>query len=210
MTHARAAEPVDLSYEEARTTLYDVSDTRKASEAAVNRAEDNVGVARWLGLPDLSVSLRHSHVHHRCLVAGDAARPWDWLCASGESARVTVITQVTIQEEINVRPIAIPIVTVTALALLTSHGTSAGEVPIEKNAPVVPGHPLTSVVVTQCNLIVAVYMSMPDGKLLRFDSKATIPAGELLQMAYTATRSERVEVSCNENGEVGFKSESPV
>jgi len=64
--------------------------------------------------------------------------------------------------------------------------------------------------VTQCNLIVAVYMTMPDGKPLRFDSTATIPAGELLQMAYTATRSERVEVSCNENGAAGFKSESPV
>jgi hypothetical protein len=65
-------------------------------------------------------------------------------------------------------------------------------------------------VVTQCNLIVAVYMTMTDGKLLRFDSTATIPTGVLLQMAYAATRSERVEVSCNENGAAGFKREGPV
>lgn len=45
-----------------------------------------------------------------------------------------------------------------------AHGT---EVPIEKHAPPVAAHPLTSVVVTQCNLIVAVYLTMPDGQLLR-------------------------------------------
>ncbi|MDB6091130.1 MAG: hypothetical protein JWN85_3914, partial [Gammaproteobacteria bacterium] len=64
------------------------------------------------------------------------------------------------------------------------------EVPVEKQAPALAGHPLTSVVVTQCNLIVAVYMTMPDGKLLRYDHSASIPAEQLLQMAYTATRSE--------------------
>jgi hypothetical protein len=84
------------------------------------------------------------------------------------------------------------------------------EVAQEKNAPAVPGHPLTSVVVTQCNLIVAVYMTMPDGKLLRFDSSASVPADQLLEMAYTATRSERVEVSCNENGAVGYEKHDPV
>jgi hypothetical protein len=84
------------------------------------------------------------------------------------------------------------------------------EVAAEKDAPAVPGHPLTSVVVTQCNLIVAVYMTMPDGTLLRFDSKASIPADQLLQMAYTATRSERVEVSCNDTGAVGYEQHDPV
>src|SRR6266850_2554509 len=79
------------------------------------------------------------------------------------------------------------------------------EVPVEKNAPTVPGHPLTSVVVTQCNLVVAVYMTMPDGKLLRFDSTAAVSARSLVEMAYTATRSERVEVSCNEVGAVGYE-----
>lgn len=84
------------------------------------------------------------------------------------------------------------------------------EVAVEKEAPAVAGHPLTSVVVTQCNLLVAVYMTMPDGKLLRFDSSAAVPADQLLQMAYTATRSERVEVSCNEAGAVGYEKHDPV
>ncbi len=90
-----------------------------------------------------------------------------------------------------------------AEVLRVAHRT---EVPVEKDAPTLPGHPLTSVVVTQCNLIVAVYMTMPDGTLLRFDSSAQVPADQLLQMAYTATRSERVEVSCNESqGAVGYE-----
>jgi hypothetical protein len=84
------------------------------------------------------------------------------------------------------------------------------EVAVEKEAPAVAGHPLTSVVVTQCNLLVAVYMTMPDGKLLRFDSTASVPADQLLQMAYTATRSERVEVSCNDAGAVGYEKHDPV
>ena len=84
------------------------------------------------------------------------------------------------------------------------------EVPVEKNAPAIQGHPLTSVVVTQCNLIVAVYLTMPDGSLLRFDSSAAVPADQLLQMAYTATRSERVEVSCNDaGGAVGYEKHDP-
>jgi hypothetical protein len=84
------------------------------------------------------------------------------------------------------------------------------EIVPEKDAPAVPGHPLTSVVVTQCNLIVAVYMTMPDGSLLRFDNSASVPAEQLLQMAYTATRSERVEVSCNDTGAVGYEKHDPV
>ena len=84
------------------------------------------------------------------------------------------------------------------------------EIAVEKEAPAVAGHPLTSVVVTQCNLLVAVYMTMPDGKLLRFDSSASVPADQLLQMAYTATRSERVEVSCHDAGAVGYEKHDPV
>jgi hypothetical protein len=92
-------------------------------------------------------------------------------------------------------------------ALRVAHRT---EVQVEKDAPDLPGHPLTSVVVTQCNLIVAVYMTMPNGTLLRFDSSAQVPADQLLQMAYAATRSERVEVSCNDNGAVGYEKHDPV
>jgi hypothetical protein len=79
------------------------------------------------------------------------------------------------------------------------------EIGIEKNAPVLEGHPLTAVVVTQCNLVVAVYMTMPDGRLLRFDKSAKVPAEQLVSIAYTATRSERIEVSCEGNGIVGYE-----
>jgi len=82
----------------------------------------------------------------------------------------------------------------------------ATTVPVEKNALAAEqGHPVTSVVVTQCNLVVAVYVTMPDGRLLRFDKSANVPIEQLLNMAYTATRSERVEVSCNDNGVVGYE-----
>jgi hypothetical protein len=84
------------------------------------------------------------------------------------------------------------------------------EVPAEKEAPQMQGHPLTSVVVTQCNLIVAVYLTMSDGRLLRFDHSASVPPNELLGMAYAATRSERVEVSCNDTGAVGYEKHDPV
>ncbi len=89
----------------------------------------------------------------------------------------------------------------------TAHAT---EVPVEKNAPAIPGHPLTSVVVTQCNLIVVIYVTMPDGRLLRYDGTARVSATQLLEMAYTATRSERVEISCNRTGVVGFEKHEPL
>lgn len=88
-----------------------------------------------------------------------------------------------------------------------AHGDAIG---MEKNAPVVQGRPLTSVVVTQCNLVVAVYMTMPDGRLLRFDNKAEIAADKLVGMAYTATRSERVEVSCEGMGPASYEAHGPV
>ncbi len=103
--------------------------------------------------------------------------------------------------------------TTTRSARTAVHATPVAhvtEVPVEKNAPPAEGHPLTSVVVTQCNLIVAVYMTMPDGRLLRFDHNAQVSADQLLTMAYTATRSERVEVSCNDEGVVGYEHHDPV
>ena len=84
------------------------------------------------------------------------------------------------------------------------------EVPIAKDAPQIKGHPLTSVVVTQCNLIVAVYMTMPDGRLLRFDKSTQVPSDQLINMAYSATRSERVEVSCNDTGAAGYETHDPI
>lgn len=96
-------------------------------------------------------------------------------------------------------------------AVLADSAPLSHEVPIEPMAPHVDGHPLTSVVVTQCNLIVAVYMTMPDGRLLRFDKSANIPSEQLMTMAYSATRSERVEVDCNgAGGAVGYEKHDPV
>lgn len=88
----------------------------------------------------------------------------------------------------------------------TAKGASIGAT---KGMPVVEGRPMTAVVVTQCNLVVAVYMTMQDGRLLRFDSKADVPAEKLLTMAYAATRSERVEVSCEGMGVAGYETHLP-
>lgn len=84
------------------------------------------------------------------------------------------------------------------------------EVPVQKNAPPVEGHPLTAVAITQCNLIVAVYVTLPDGRLQRFDKSSGISADQLLALAYTAVRSERIEVSCNDIGAVGYERRDPV
>jgi hypothetical protein len=83
------------------------------------------------------------------------------------------------------------------------------EIGVGRQVPIVEGHPLTSVVVTQCNMVVAVYMTMPDGRLLRFDKKTNTPAEQLVSLAYTATRSERVEVSCEGTGAVGYETHGP-
>lgn len=89
-------------------------------------------------------------------------------------------------------------------------GATPAEVAIEKDAPAMEGHPLTSIVVTQCNLIVAVYMTMRDGRLLRFDKSAAIPSDQLMTLAYSAVRSERIEVSCNDVGASGYEKHEPV
>jgi hypothetical protein len=53
--------------------------------------------------------------------------------------------------------------------------------------------------------VVAVYMTMPDGRPLRFDKSADVPADQLVTIAYTATRGERVEVSCEGMGAAGYE-----
>jgi outer membrane protein TolC len=52
----RAAELDHLTYEEARTTLYEVSDTLRAGSAAVSRSQEEAHAAELLGLPDLSAN----------------------------------------------------------------------------------------------------------------------------------------------------------
>jgi hypothetical protein len=73
---------------------------------------------------------------------------------------------------------------------------SGVDVPIERTLPKVKGHPVTAVVVTQGSQLVAVYLTMADGRLIRFDGTSGLPVDELIAMAYAATRSERVDVGC--------------
>lgn len=79
------------------------------------------------------------------------------------------------------------------------------EVSINKDAVPLEGRPTSAVAVTQCNLLVAVFLTMPDGRLLHFDSSSGVTHDKLLQMAYTAVRSERVEVSCEDIGVKGYE-----
>lgn len=69
----------------------------------------------------------------------------------------------------------------------------------------IDGHPVTSIVVTQCNLIVVVYLTMNNGQLVRFDKSSGLSADQLLAMAYTADRSQRTEVDCHSTGVVGYE-----
>jgi hypothetical protein len=106
------------------------------------------------------------------------------------------------------QPTTPPISPVQALVL---KGVRAPASEIGKNpeVDVKEGQPLTAVVVTQCNLVVAVYFTMQDGKLIRFDKNAgsKIKAEDLVGLAYnSAKRSERVEVGCDT---LGLKATEP-
>lgn len=85
--------------------------------------------------------------------------------------------------------------------------TNPFEVPVDADAPKLEQHPLSSVVITQCDLIVAVYITTTDGRLLRFDksNEKAMQSDQLLTAAYAAAHSERIEVSCNDNGIQGFE-----
>jgi hypothetical protein len=99
-------------------------------------------------------------------------------------------------------PTASPVSPVQAL-VLDGARAPASEVAPNREVNVREGQPLTAVVVTQCNLVVAVYFTMQDGKLIRFDKNAgsSIKAEDLVTLAYnSAKRSERVEVGCDTPG----------
>ena len=52
-----ASAPEAMTYEEARTALYQVSDARAAARADVDRSSDEVKASRLLGFPDLTVGV---------------------------------------------------------------------------------------------------------------------------------------------------------
>jgi hypothetical protein len=127
--------------------------------------------------------------------------------AQVDSERMNPVAQTAIANSVS--PISL-CVDAGGCAQKTQRAVSGSEVGSDKDAPVVEGHPLTSVVVTQCNLVVAVYMTMPDGRFLRFDQKANVSAEELVNIAYTAAHSERVEVSCEGEGLVAYEKHEPI
>jgi hypothetical protein len=87
--------------------------------------------------------------------------------------------------------------------------SSGVQVPINAEAPAVKGHPQTAVVVTQCDQLVVAYLTLPSGELVRFDKETGVPWETVLEMAYSATRSERVEVECTGAGVEGYESHTP-
>lgn len=54
----------------------------------------------------------------------------------------------------------------------------------------------TAVVVTACQQIVVVYVTSAEGRLFRFDKDSKLSTNDMLALANSATRSERVEVDC--------------
>jgi hypothetical protein len=76
------------------------------------------------------------------------------------------------------------------------------------NPESIEGSPLTAVVVTQCNQLLVVYITLPTGELVRIDQTNGIPWDQALSAANSALRSERVEVSCNGQGAEGYEKRS--
>jgi hypothetical protein len=108
---------------------------------------------------------------------------------------------------------------IAALLLFVLAGCSAApqqapaqpgvQIPVNADAPAIEGRPQTAVVVTQCDQLVVAYLTMASGQLVRFDKDSGLPFATVLEMAYAATRSERVEVSCEGGGAEGFESHTP-
>ena len=83
------------------------------------------------------------------------------------------------------------------------------QVPVNAEAPAIEGNPQTAIVVTQCDQLVVAYLTTQAGELVRFDKDSGLPWETVLEMAYSATRSERVEVECNGEGIKGYESHTP-
>lgn len=58
---------------------------------------------------------------------------------------------------------------------------------------------LTGVLITQCNMIIAAYMTTTDGRLVRFDvrDQTQMSASALQTLVYSARVSERIELRCD-------------
>lgn len=70
-------------------------------------------------------------------------------------------------------------------------------IPAQQMRERIQGAPLTAVAITQCGLLVAVYVTMPDGRLIRIDRTNKLPVDQVIALADSAGRSERIEVNCD-------------
>lgn len=84
-------------------------------------------------------------------------------------------------------------------------GNSAEVTGATAGTAVVDSLPVSAVVVTQCNELLAAYLTLPSGELVRFDKDSGLSWVTVLDMANTAKRSERIEVSCNSEGVKGYE-----
>lgn len=83
------------------------------------------------------------------------------------------------------------------------------QVPVNAEAPTVEGRPVSAVVVTQCDQLVVAYLTLPSGELVRFDKDTGVSWETVLEMAYGAARSERVQVECTGMGVEGYETHTP-
>lgn len=84
-------------------------------------------------------------------------------------------------------------VLVAAMAVGVWAVVSSGEQP----AKVEPATPWTAVAVTQCNLLVALFITSADGKLITIDKESGVSSADALRMGQKAKTATRIEVACD-------------
>lgn len=77
----------------------------------------------------------------------------------------------------------------------------------EKADPELAINAVSGVLITQCNQLVAAYVTLSDGRLVRFDvrDQEAISATALEALVFSARVSERVEFSCDGSTIEGFE-----
>lgn len=93
--------------------------------------------------------------------------------------------------------IAVSMLVDAAVSIMLVH---AEDIPAEQA-------PLTGILITQCNEVVAGYVTMPDGRLQRFDKSnaAQMSSPALQALIMSAKSKERIEIGCEGLGYQIFK-----
>lgn len=88
--------------------------------------------------------------------------------------------------------VAIAVVGYAVAMVAVSALLRAEEIPEEQK-------PLTGILITQCNEVVAGYVTMPDGRLQRFDKndEAQMSSPALQALIMSAKSKERIEIGCD-------------